>query len=207
MRRGQWASDCKRFTLGDRATGARIPRSLSSTKAPDMANQVNLRRSSLALAAGLSLTAASCITHSHHRDFNGLSGRDGLETDYQVTTSYGVNLFLIFPFGGDTRLTTTVNSFTAEAARVGGDRIAITDSGSDSYWYALFPLSLIFTPVITTVKGDVQGEGVTSFVEPSDEDLDSEDFDDSGDSEDADQAPLNPETVEEPEAAEASEGS
>lgn len=95
--------------------------------------------------------------HSHHRDFNGMTGREGLDTDYLVTTSYGVNLFMFLPFGGDTRLTSTVNAFSAEAAAIGGERIAITDSGNDLYWYLLFPLTLIFTPSVTTVKGDVQG--------------------------------------------------
>ena len=106
------------------------------------------------------LGSSSCVVHSHHRDFNGMAGRGGLETDYLVTTSYGLNIFLFLPFGGDTRLTSTVEAFSAEAAAVGGEQIAITSSGTDLYWYALFPLTLIFTPAATTVKGDVQGSAL-----------------------------------------------
>jgi hypothetical protein len=95
--------------------------------------------------------------HSHHREFNGMTGREGLETDYLVTTSYGVNLLMFLPFGGDTRLSSTVDAFSAEAAAIGGEQIAITDSGNDLYWFLLFPLTVIFTPSVTTVKGDVQG--------------------------------------------------
>lgn len=106
----------------------------------------------------LALGSASCVMHSHHRDFNGMTGREGLETDYLVTTSYGLNMFMFLPFGGDTRLTSTVDAFSAEAAAIGGQQIAITDSDTTLYWYLLFPLTLIFTPSVTTVKGDVQGD-------------------------------------------------
>lgn len=120
------------------------------------------RRSLLSASAGLllALSSASCVVHSHHRDFNGMTGREGLETDYLVTTSYGLNIFMFLPFGGDTRLTSTVEAFSAEAAAIGGERIAITDSGNSLYWYVLFPLTLIFTPSVTTVKGDVQASAL-----------------------------------------------
>jgi hypothetical protein len=116
------------------------------------------RRFSLPASAALllALGSSSCVVHSHHRDFNGMTGREGLETDYLVTTSYGLNIFMFLPFGGDTRLTSTVEAFSAEAAAIGGEQIAITDSGNTLYWYLLFPLTLIFTPSVTTVKGDVQ---------------------------------------------------
>lgn len=120
------------------------------------------RRFTLSASAALllALGASSCVVHSHHRDFNGMTGREGLETDYLVTTSYGLNMFMFLPFGGDTRLTSTVEAFSAEAAAIGGEQIAITDSGNDLYWYVLFPLTLIFTPSVTTVKGDVQGSAL-----------------------------------------------
>ena len=104
----------------------------------------------------------ACVFHSHTTDLSGVDGIRGEPIDYQVTTSYAIHLGFTWPILGDAPKTQTVEAFAAEASERGGKRMRVANT-STSYWLAIayFPLSLIFTPTITTVQGDVEGSSIT----------------------------------------------
>lgn len=106
----------------------------------------------------LPLLLSGCVSHTTAREFHGLTGIRGEPIEYQVTTSYGIHLFFTWPILGSAKKVDTISRFNAEASARGGKRVRIARSETN-YWGSLLllPLSLIFTPVVTTVEGDVEG--------------------------------------------------
>ena len=106
----------------------------------------------------LTLLLTSCVTHKHTSDLSGVRGIRGEPIDYQVTEKLGIHLLFTWPIFGNANKTSAVESFSAEASARGGKRMQVVQTDTH-YWLALayFPLSLIFTPVVTTVQGEVEG--------------------------------------------------
>jgi hypothetical protein len=100
---------------------------------------------------------AGCVTHKHMSDYRGVPGIRGEATEWQRTTTYSVHLFFKWPIGGNSKPEHAVDEFMQEAAGRGATRIHLQDVDVDTYWWVLFPLSLIAQPVVTTVQGNVEG--------------------------------------------------
>lgn len=103
------------------------------------------------------LLLGSCVSHSHSTKFNGVGGLRGEPIEYQESTTWALHLVFLFPILGDAGKEHTIDEFTKEASARGGKRVRIVQTEKTYYWYAYFPLSLLFVPVATSVEGDVEG--------------------------------------------------
>jgi hypothetical protein len=110
------------------------------------------------LLAALLLSFASCATtHTHSTEFNGVPGIRGESVEFQSTTKYALHFLFLFGIFGDAGQSSTIDAFTEEASSRGAKRVQITQYESTSYWYAFLPLTLLLTPVTSTVYGEVEG--------------------------------------------------
>ena len=106
----------------------------------------------LAVASLALLTLASgCTFHSTAREWHGRLDRDGQPVFAATTTSYGLQLLVLLPFAGDTRVDALVDAATAELARHDNQRVRLVETESANWWYSLPPITWFFTPVMGSI--------------------------------------------------------
>jgi hypothetical protein len=102
----------------------------------------------------VSLSMWGCAFRSTATDWHGLKGLDGQPTYYTTTTKVGVNLFVALPFLGDMGITGLTQALTADIKEEGGNDVRIVQGTTESYFYGWPPLTLIITPVVSTVSAE-----------------------------------------------------
>lgn len=107
--------------------------------------------SPLAAVSLLALIASGCTFHSTAREWHGRLDRDGQPVFATTTTTYGLQLLVLLPFAGDTRVDALVDAATAELARNDNQRVRLVETESANWWYALPPITWLFTPVMGSI--------------------------------------------------------
>jgi len=110
------------------------------------------------LLAATAPQVAGCVTHDTVTELSGVNGIRGVPSEYQVTRSYAIHGLFAFPLLGNATRERTLREFAQEASANGATRMRITGTTTKDYWFLAFPLSLLFTPVVTIVEGDVEQE-------------------------------------------------
>lgn len=104
------------------------------------------------LAAALPPLLAGCSFHSTATHWHGRTDPDGRPVYVKATTNVGLNVFILLPLAGNTTIDAAFDATSAEIAEDGSDRLRIVQTWSSNYWYALPPVTWLFTPVITEVS-------------------------------------------------------
>ena len=108
------------------------------------------------ISLGLLSGATGCTFLSKCDDYNGLPGQHGKPVEFYSATSVGMNLVFLLPIVGDPTPTATLSDLTKKVKEDGGSNVRVISSGSNYLWYVLFPFTIIFTPVITSVSADAE---------------------------------------------------
>lgn len=95
---------------------------------------------------------AGCTFHSTATHWHGRVGIDGKPVFMTTTTAYGLNLAVVLPVIGDTRLDETISEACAEIARSDSTGVRVVETESSNYWFALPPFTWIFSPVVMSVS-------------------------------------------------------
>ena len=105
----------------------------------------------LALGAACSSTVVATETH-------GILDEDGDAFAHQETKIWALHLFCSagLPLWEDASMGNAVDEFTAFAAAHGNRHARLTDSETTTWWWVLFPISLVLTPISAEVSGDVK---------------------------------------------------
>ena len=107
------------------------------------------------------LSVAGCAITSKAPNFNGLKELDGSDHLSHINmTKVAVHCLIILPCIGDATLDGAVEDFTAEAQKVGAQRVRIVQSNETTLWWILPPISFLLTPRFTNVAGDALREPV-----------------------------------------------
>jgi hypothetical protein len=97
----------------------------------------------------------NCATSEKATRFNGLTTESGKPDHYLRTTSYGLNLLVIFPIKRNAEFPEAVEYFSDVAKKNKGSKIRIIQKET-SKWFLVFPpISFFLTPVITEIVGEV----------------------------------------------------
>lgn len=112
-----------------------------------------LTASFLAITAGVLLSG--CGTHNVDMNYKGIDTANGKPIAYVNTTVTACHFLGVWPMMYDASYTNTFNEFMKEAKRLNGNKVNVTESMSTKTWGAFPPLTWLFTPVQTTVSGDV----------------------------------------------------
>ena len=112
------------------------------------------------LTMGVTLACAimlcsSCTMTTKAADFNGLSTPDGKAISHTSTSNIALNFLVVQPIAGDASLEKTLADFTQAAKEQNAKKVAIVQSNSCKWWFILFPLTCVLTPVTSNVAGDV----------------------------------------------------
>ena len=108
----------------------------------------------LIVVIGLSQIISGCSIHSTAKDWNDLSGDNGLHRYYRTTTRIGMNLLVAIPVLGDISIDRMVKDLTESIAAEDGSRVRIVEGKRENYWYGFWPVTWIFTPVKYTVAAE-----------------------------------------------------
>lgn len=106
---------------------------------------------SLLLAAPLLAALPACTLHSTATHWHGRTGPDGKLVHALTTTAYGMNLAIVLPVLGDVVLDEVVDEACAHIARSDSNGVRIVETEKSNYWYAIPPLSWLFSPVVLSV--------------------------------------------------------
>lgn len=106
----------------------------------------------LRLAALSLLGLGACTFHSTASHWHQRTAPDGKPVFVTTTTAYGLNLGIVLPFLGDTRLDETVDRACEHIARSDSDGVRVVETESYNYWYAIPPFTWLFTPVVMSVS-------------------------------------------------------
>lgn len=102
----------------------------------------------------------SCTSTKHITNFNETSTPVGKPKYYQTTSNMAVHFFFgIVPIHevlGNSSFEKTLEDFTADAVKNENNKVHIIHRETVRYWYVLFPVTAIFTPVTTEITGFVQ---------------------------------------------------
>jgi len=102
----------------------------------------------------------NCTTTKHITNFNDTSTPVGKPKYYQTTSNMAVHFFFgIVPIHevlGNSSFEKTLDDFTANAVKNQNTKVQIIHRETTRYWYVLFPITAIFTPVTTELTGFVQ---------------------------------------------------
>lgn len=98
------------------------------------------------------LAATACTFHSTATHWNGRHGLDGKPVFVTTTTIYGINLLVLLPFWGDTRVDNLVDEATAKIAASDSNTLRVVETESANYWYAIPPLTWFVAPVMGSVS-------------------------------------------------------
>jgi len=103
----------------------------------------------------IAFLAGGCGTSNVDMNYKGVDTTNGKAIAHVNTTITACHFFGVWPIFWDASYTNTFNEFTKEAKRLNGNKVNIVTSSSNrNYVIGLFTLC-IFTPVTTTVGGDV----------------------------------------------------
>lgn len=100
------------------------------------------------------LLFSGCSMSSQAQNFNGLTSPDGKPIAHISTSNIALHLLGSKPLIGDASLERTVSDFTAKAQNMGASKVRIVQSSKFSWWFILFPISLVLTPVTSNVAGE-----------------------------------------------------
>ncbi len=109
-----------------------------------------------ALALGLLPLLAGCAFHTNATRWNGHLGPDGKPVFVLNSRFIGFQLAIVLPFVGSTQVDTMIDEATAWITAHEGDHLRLVETESNNYWYAIPPLSWLFTPVGTSVTFEYQ---------------------------------------------------
>ena len=109
----------------------------------------------LALVLTIAIAFSGCSFASQGRDFNNLSTPGGQPVAHQSTTNVAVHLLFKKPLWGDATLEKTVDDFTMKAKNSGAGKVRIVQSKVMPLWFLLPPFTIVLTPTITNVAGDI----------------------------------------------------
>lgn len=108
-----------------------------------------------ALFLAVVVALSGCSSTKVAKDFNGLSTPDGQAISHLNTSNMALHLLMgKKPLAGDASIEMTVADFTAAAKAQGASKVRIVQSSSRSWWFLLFPFTLLVTPVTSNVAGD-----------------------------------------------------
>lgn len=106
------------------------------------------------------LVVTNCTSTKHITNFNETSTPVGKPKYYQTTSNMAVHFFFgIVPIHevlGNSSFGKTLEDFTADAVKNENNKVHIIHRETVRYWYVLFPVTAIFTPVTTEITGFVQ---------------------------------------------------
>jgi hypothetical protein len=95
---------------------------------------------------------AGCTFHSTATHWNGRLDPAARPIYLTTTTIVGINLLVLLPFLGDTRADNLLDAATAEIARTDSTNLRVVETESANYWFAVPPLTWLFTPVQGSVS-------------------------------------------------------
>ncbi|MEI6055404.1 MAG: hypothetical protein WCR55_05015 [Lentisphaerota bacterium] len=98
---------------------------------------------------------AGCGTTNVDMNYKGLDTTNGKAIAHVNTTVTACHLFGTWPIMYDASYTNTFNEFTKEAKRLNGNKVNVVESITEKKWSIVPVITWIFTPVTTTVAGDV----------------------------------------------------
>ena len=108
-------------------------------------------RPARALGPALLCCLASCTMHSTATRWNRHVGPDG-EPVFVLTSTYlGLNLTVMLPMAGRTTIEEMVDESTQWIRAEDGSRLRLVETESNNYWWAVPPLSWLFSPVLTSL--------------------------------------------------------
>lgn len=114
----------------------------------------------LLIAVFLISIFVNCSTTEKNKKFNNTSTPMGKPKYYQTTTNVALHFFFgIVPIHnklGNSSFDQTLNDFTEDAVKNKASKVHIIQRETTRYWYVLFPVTAIFTPVTTELTGFVQ---------------------------------------------------
>lgn len=100
----------------------------------------------------------NCSTTQHVKKFNNTSTLDGKPKYYQVTSNLAIHFFIVVPIHdtlGNSSFEQALDDFTKDAVKNKAGKIHIIHKETTRFWYLLFPLTFILTPVSTEITGYV----------------------------------------------------
>jgi len=97
------------------------------------------------------LSFGSCAFHTTATRWNGHVGPDG-EPVFVLNSQYiGVQLGIVLPLVGSTQVDRMIDESTAWIREHEGGHLRLVETETNNYWYAIPPLTWLFTPVGTSV--------------------------------------------------------
>lgn len=103
------------------------------------------------LALGVLPLLAGCAFHTTATRWNGHVGPDGQPVFVLSSTYIGCQLAIVLPLVGSTQVDRMIDESTAWIRQHEGSHLRLVETESNNYWYAIPPLSWLFTPVGTSV--------------------------------------------------------
>jgi hypothetical protein len=100
------------------------------------------------------LGAMGCAFTSKATEFNGLPDCHGKKITHVNTTKVALHLLFKDPLVGDATIQSTVAEWSAQCKAAGASQVRIVQSHKKTYWWLLFPITLVINPVVTNVAGD-----------------------------------------------------
>lgn len=70
----------------------------------------------------------------------------------QTSTFVGCKVFVLLDFLGDTSVDAMIDAASRRIAADAGGRLRLVETETNNYWYALPPLSWLFSPVLASVS-------------------------------------------------------
>lgn len=98
---------------------------------------------------------SGCGTTNVDMNYKGLDTPNGKPIAYVNTTVTACHFLGTWPMMYDASYTNTFNEFAKEAKRLNGTKVNVNESLSSKTWGAFPPFTWLFTPVQTTIAGDV----------------------------------------------------
>lgn len=115
-----------------------------------------MKKSILLAFAVVAMTLLNgCGTTNVNCNFKGMDTPAGKPIAHVNTTTIGYHLIGIYPLLGDGSLSNAFNEFNKEAKRLNGTKVRIVNSTNFHNWMIVPIFSLIITPTISEVAGDV----------------------------------------------------
>ncbi|TGN17986.1 hypothetical protein [Leptospira idonii] len=97
----------------------------------------------------------SCALSEKATRFNGMPTPDGKPDHYQKTTTFGLNLLIIYPLRRNAEFAESLESFSEAVKKNKGSKFRIIQKESTKWAFLLPPFTFILTPVVTELVGEV----------------------------------------------------
>lgn len=98
------------------------------------------------------LLLPACTFYSTAHKWNGRVGIDGKPIHVESATHLGINLMVVIPAFGSSTFEDLVDDVTQRIAKQGGDKVRVVTWSTSNVWWAIPPLTWVFSPVETTVS-------------------------------------------------------